>query len=79
MKNNKNLLFCLFGSLMLAIINNPIFEYSRLGMFKGGYGGNLLGEFIYNFTDVISLIGYLLLIVFAILLIIKNFLEYIIK
>jgi hypothetical protein len=65
--------------MILSIVNNPIFEYSRLGLFKGGYGGNLLGEFIVNFSDVISLIGYTLLIVFAILLIIKNVLEYIIK
>lgn len=57
---------------MLALLNNNIFEFSRLGIFQGGYGGNVFGEIIVLSSNIISLAGYILLAVFSIILVIKN-------
>lgn len=72
MEKNIKLLYCILGSAILAFLNNPIFEYSKFGMFQGGYGGHPFGELIAKFTNILSLIGFISLTVFSIILIIRN-------
>ncbi len=72
MKNHKNLLFCMLGSFVLSQINRPyIFQYTY-ALFRGWEEGFLFREFLYKIFDFASLIGYLLLLMFIILLIINN-------
>jgi hypothetical protein len=72
MNSNKNLLYCILGSTLLALLNNPLFSNAKLGIFSGGYGGDVFGELLVYITNYLSLIGFILLIVFSITLIIKN-------
>lgn len=72
MSKNIKLLFCILGSAILALLNSPILQYARLGLFESGYGGNLFGELIVRFTNILSLAGFILLMVFSIMLIIVN-------
>ncbi|MDF2675410.1 MAG: hypothetical protein K0R09_3682 [Clostridiales bacterium] len=76
MDKNAKILYCIFGSAILALLNNPIFSRSMLGIFQSGYGRNLLGvylEFLTKFlTNILSLVGFILLIIFSIMLIIRN-------
>ena len=72
MEKNKQLIYCILGSVILALLNSSIFEFSRIGIFTGGYGGNVFGEAIMFLSNILSLIGYILLAVFSIILIIKN-------
>lgn len=72
MEKNNKILYCILGSIILALITNPVFEYARLGIFQGGYGGYLFGELLVNITNALSLVGYSLAIVFSIILIISN-------
>jgi len=69
---NKKLLYCILGSAILALLNNPIFERSKLAIFKRMYFGHLFIEFVAMLTDLFSLIGFALLAVFSIKLIISN-------
>ena len=70
-KNNK-LLYCIVGSVVLSLLNSSMFEYARIGLFPGGYGTHVLGILLFKLADIISLIGFLLLILFSIMLIINN-------
>ena len=72
MGKNTKILYCILGSVILALLNNPIFEHSELGLFSGGYGGHFWGELLVRLTDILSLVGFILLIVFSIMLIIRN-------
>ena len=72
MEKNKKILYCILGSFILALLNSSIFELSRTGMFRGGYGGNVFGETIVLLSNILSLAGYILLAVFLIILIIRN-------
>lgn len=72
MSNNAKLLYCILGSAVLALLNGPLFDLAKLGMFQGGYGGNLFGELLVRATNILSLVGFLLLMVFSIILIIRN-------
>ena len=72
MEKNKQLLYCIFGSFILSLLNSSMFEFSRLGMFSGGYGGNPFGVIIVLLSNILSLAGYILLIVFSSVLIIRN-------
>ncbi|WP_090093270.1 hypothetical protein [Clostridium uliginosum] len=72
MDKNIKLLYCILGSTMLALLNNSIFEYSKLGLFSSGYGGHLLGELLVGLSNILSLIGFILVAVFSIILIIRN-------
>lgn len=72
MEKNKQLLYCILGSFMLALLNSHIFEFSRIGIFPGGYGGNVFGETIMLLSNILSLAGYLLFALFSTILIIKN-------
>ena len=72
MRKNVNYLYCIIGSAILALLNSPIFGYAKLGIFPGGYGGHRFGEFLVTITDYLSLVGFILLIIFSIILIVKN-------
>ena len=65
---NKQILCCILGSLILALLSSNIFENARFGIF----GGTELGWMIESLTIMISLIGYILLTVFSSVLIIRN-------
>lgn len=72
MSKNTKLLYCILGSAILALLANPIFEYAKLGMFPDGYGDHLFAVLIVRLTNIISLVGFILLMVFSIMLIIRN-------
>lgn len=72
MGKNTKILYCILGSAILALLNNSIFEYSKLGLFSGGYGGHFFGELLVRLTNILSLVGFILLMVFSIILIIRN-------
>ncbi|WP_052013336.1 hypothetical protein [Halalkalibacter akibai] len=72
MSKNSNLLYCILGSALLALLNTPIFSYAKLGIFPGGYGGYIFGEFLVVLSNYLSLAGFILLIVFSVTLIIRN-------
>jgi hypothetical protein len=69
---NSKILYCILGSAILALLNNPMFSKSKLGLFQGGYGGNLFGMLLVTVTNILSLAGFILLMVFSIMLIIRN-------
>jgi hypothetical protein len=74
MNENTKLLYCLFGSAILALLNNPILESSRFGIFENLYGisGAILFQIMNILTNILSLFGFILLIVFSIILIKRN-------
>ena len=76
MNKNRNLLYCILGSALLSLLNSPIFSQAKLGIFPGGYEGHIFGELIVNITNYLSLVGFILLIVFSITLIVKNIISY---
>jgi hypothetical protein len=45
---------------------------AKLGIFEGGYGGNLFGRWLVKLTDIVSLSGFILMGLFAIVLKIMN-------
>ncbi|WOV86758.1 hypothetical protein QWT69_12860 [Sporosarcina oncorhynchi] len=72
MNKNVKLLYCLLGSAVLALLNTPVLSYAKLGVFQSGYGGSVLGELLIHITNVLSLVGFILLILFSIVLILSN-------
>lgn len=73
MERNIKLLFCLLGSIFLPLLKSPIFGYAGQALWEGrGYGISLVGIYFYNIINVISFIGYILIIIFSIVLIIRN-------
>jgi hypothetical protein len=72
MGKNVKLLYCILGSAVLALLNNPILGNARLAMFTGGYGRSIFGVIFVLITDFLSLVGFVLLILFSIMLIINN-------
>lgn len=72
MIKNSKLLYCILGSAILALLNNPILSLAKLGIFKNGYGANIFGEVLVLFTDLLSFLGFLLLMLFSIILIVNN-------
>lgn len=71
MKNSK-LMYCILGSAILALLNTPILSYAKLGIFERGYGGNIFGVLLVITTNILSLVGFILLIIFSIILIVNN-------
>jgi len=73
MDKNLKLLYCIFASIILAMLNNPVFNNAKLGLWLDkGYSNSLLGIITYNVTNILSYIGFLFIIVFSILLLINN-------
>lgn len=72
MGKNVKLLYCLLGSAVLSLLNSPILGYAKLGIFESGYGGNIFGELLVQITDILSLVGFFLLILFSVILIVSN-------
>lgn len=72
MSKNAKLLYCILGSAVLALINSAMFSYAKLGMFPGGYGGNIFGELLVLITNIFSLLGFIFLILFSLILIMNN-------
>lgn len=72
MSKNAKLLYCILGSVVLAFLNSPLLGYAKLGMFSGGYGGNIFGEILVRITNLLSLIGFIFLMIFSLMLIINN-------
>ena len=72
MNKNKQLLYCILGSFLLTLLNGRIFEMAIMGLFPSGYGGVFLGEVVVLLSNVLSLLGVILLAIFSIILIVKN-------
>ncbi|QCR31181.1 hypothetical protein [Lysinibacillus sp. SGAir0095] len=69
MTKNAKLLYCLLGSAVLALLNSPILGSALVGVFSGG---GALEEFILLVADILSFVGYILLILFSLMLIYYN-------
>ncbi len=72
MDRNVKLLYCMLGSAVLALLNSPIFGMAKLGMFPGGYGGHIFGHLLVLIANIVSLVGFILLLFFSLILIINN-------
>lgn len=74
MSKNLKLLYSILGCFIIALINNPIFENSRFGIFENARGLTFAMIYqIYNLLiNILSFIGFVLLIVFSIKLIVNN-------
>ena len=53
MDKNINICYCILGSIILALVNSNIFEYSRFGLF---YAGTFIGGAIHIISNIVSLI-----------------------
>ncbi|MFC7686450.1 hypothetical protein [Ureibacillus sp. GCM10028918] len=71
MTKSSRLLYCLIGSAVLALLNSSILGSALMGVFSGG-GANTLEQFIVLMADILSFVGFLLLIIFSLLLIYHN-------
>ncbi|MEK5068736.1 hypothetical protein [Sporosarcina sp. FSL K6-1508] len=72
MSKNMKLLYCIFGSAVLTLLNSSMLSYAKLGMFRDGYGVNIFGELLVLITNILSLLGFIFLIIFSLILIINN-------
>ena len=72
MDKNKQLLYCIFGSFILALLNSPMLEFARMELFWNVSRGSSFGKAIVLSSNIISLAGYILLAVFSSVLIIRN-------
>lgn len=68
MTKNAKLLYCLLGSFVLAMLNSTLLGSALVGVFNGG----ALEEFIVLVADILSFVGYILLIIFSLMLIYYN-------
>ena len=66
MDKNIKLLYCIFGSIVLAMLILP-FIHNELNSIR------YIGFSLVKITDSISIVGIVLTIIFAIMLIIENF------
>lgn len=74
MNNSKNinLIYCILGSFMLTLLQDPIFFNATYTMFGGRSGADAFTEMIYRLFGVISFVGVILVILFSCILIISN-------
>ncbi len=74
MNNSRNikLLFCIFGSLMLTLLQTPLFFRATYNAFGGGSGANLFTMNTYKLFSIISFVGVILVIIFSFILIMSN-------
>jgi hypothetical protein len=73
MSKNAKLLYCILGSAILALSNNPMFERT-INSIKDPQSGSgyILGNFLIGLSNLLSLIGIISLIVFSIILVVWN-------
>ncbi|HWK23620.1 MAG TPA: hypothetical protein VNS08_11380 [Ureibacillus sp.] len=71
MTKNAKLLYCLLGSFVLALLNSSLLQPALMGVFSGG-GANTLEQFVMMLADILSFIGFILLILFSLMLIYRN-------
>lgn len=69
MDKNKKLIYCIIGSITLALLNSEVFTSSKFGIFNGG---TFIGEIIIWISSILSLVGVILMTIFSILLIANN-------
>lgn len=73
MEKNIKLLFCILGSTFLVLLKSPVFESAKFALFEGrGYGSSIFAEAVYRIGNIISFIGFVLVVIFSIMLIIRN-------
>jgi len=66
---NAKLLYCLLGSAVLALLSSPILMPALYGVFSGN---GALEQFIVLVAEILSFVGYILLIIFSLMLIYYN-------
>ena len=67
MTKNGKLLYCLLGSAVLALLGSPMLEPAINGVFSGAFQ-----QFVALVADILSFIGFILLIIFALMLLYYN-------
>jgi len=73
MKRNVRLLYCILGSAVLALLNSSLLDFAKIGLFMNGPVENAVGvELFVQTINIISFAGFILLILFSIMLIINN-------
>jgi hypothetical protein len=73
LKENKNIVYCLLGSFILAMLTNPIFEFAESVLyFDRGYGTPFYGPTLHRIISILSGFGFLMLIIFSVVLILNN-------
>ncbi|MDF2484803.1 MAG: hypothetical protein K0R46_971 [Herbinix sp.] len=73
MSKNIKFLYCILASIILALLNSPVFHYAKSGLWLDkGYGSSILGAIMYYMTNIVSLLGFLFIIIFSVLLLIYN-------
>ena len=73
MSKNTKLLYCILGSAILALSNNSMF----VGTINSIFDSNMefdyfVGNFLIGLSNLLSLIGFISLIVFSIILVVWN-------
>ncbi|TWH81460.1 hypothetical protein [Sedimentibacter saalensis] len=73
MKDNKKILFCLLGSFILVLLKTFVYYEAGMSFIDTSIiGGNFYNTFIRFIINLFSFSGFVLTIVFAIILIINN-------
>ncbi len=62
------LLYCILGSAILALLNNPVFSEARFAI----HMKYLFVILFIRLVNILSLFGFILLIIFSSILIIRN-------
>ncbi len=73
---NKNLIYCLIGSFILSLLNSTFLNHAVFNLFPGGYAMSKFGIFLISTINILSFIGFLLLIIFSLILVVKNIIEF---
>lgn len=69
MDKNKKLVYCIIGSIILALLNSEAFTYAKFGLFNAG---TFIGQIMYWLSCTLSFVGVILMTICAILLIANN-------
>jgi uncharacterized membrane protein YGL010W len=73
MEKNIKLLYCILGSTMLVLLETPVFGAARLAILQDrSYASSSFGLALYTICNIISFIGFILVIIFSVILIIRN-------
>jgi len=73
MDKNKKLIFSLVGCFFLVMLSSPLYDYAESILYFGrGYNSTFYGIIIHNIINFFSATGYILTLVFSVMLIISN-------